>query len=48
MPIVIPPDGEISREEFEIIRRANAIELREKQRSYAKAIQQYNSDIDKK
>jgi hypothetical protein len=51
MPIRIPPDGHISRDELECIMRANAIELREKQREQARAIETYRlgiSDIDKK
>ncbi len=39
MPIRIPPDGQISHDELECIRRANAIELREQQREQARAIE---------
>lgn len=41
MPIRIPPDGLISRDELECIMRANAIELREKQMEQARGIENH-------
>lgn len=51
MPIRIPVTGIITYEELQVIMRANAIELRERQREQADAIHKYHlamSDIDKK
>ena len=41
MPIRIPMDGEITRDEFDCICRANAIELREQQREQARSLELY-------
>ncbi len=51
MPIVISPTSIITKEELEVIMRANAIEMREKKREHAKATGKFIYgfyDIDKK